>query len=174
MKKAFGISVLFILLFSSMAMAHSIKVDVSLQSPAVTVFAGFSITKPISNAKVEVFAPDSQTPFQVGRTDINGNFAFLPKTSGEWRITIDDEMGHFGKKTVIISHDFFQIEKAIVQIDINQEQEIEHVEDEAKIQETITYSAEIPMLYRALFGLAIIFGITGFFYGFQAKRKLKQ
>jgi len=48
----------------------------------------------MSFAKVTVTAPNSDKPFQTGRTDRNGKFAFVPDTPGTWRLVADDEMGH--------------------------------------------------------------------------------
>ena len=48
----------------------------------------------MSFAKVTVSAPNSDKPFQTGRTDRNGKFAFVPDVPGTWRLVADDEMGH--------------------------------------------------------------------------------
>jgi nickel transport protein len=48
----------------------------------------------MSFAKVTVTAPKSDKPFQTGRTDRNGKFAFVPDAPGTWRLVVDDEMGH--------------------------------------------------------------------------------
>jgi len=48
----------------------------------------------MSFAKVTVTAPNGDKPFQTGRTDRNGKFAFVPDVPGNWRFVADDEMGH--------------------------------------------------------------------------------
>lgn len=48
----------------------------------------------MSFAKVTVTAPQSDKPFQTGRTDRNGKFAFVPDAPGTWQVVADDEMGH--------------------------------------------------------------------------------
>ncbi len=50
--------------------------------------------EPMSFAKVTVTAPQADKPFQTGRTDQNGCFAFVPDVPGQWRLVADDEMGH--------------------------------------------------------------------------------
>jgi nickel transport protein len=178
MKKSLIISTLFVLLFINLAMAHSIRVDMTLKSPAVTIYAGFSKTKPIANAKVEIYAPEAETHYQTGKTDINGNFAFLPNTFGEWKIKIDDEMGHARTTSISIPKEFFNtvdIEhdsenksiSKVVQIETEEEIETHHHHSHTAI-------TEIPLLYKAIFGLALIFGITGILYGYKANQKLKK
>ncbi len=174
MKKSLIISTLLILLYSTLAMAHSIRVDVNIQSPAVTIYAGFSKTNPIANAKVEVYAPETETPYQLGQTDINGNFAFLPNAFGEWQIKIDDEMGHARNTKINIPEDFFNTNNTgtesitkNVQIESEEENDTSHHHSHIAI-------TEIPLIYKAIFGLALIFGITGILYGIKSNKKTKQ
>jgi hypothetical protein len=164
----------FVITFASVGMAHSIRIDVSIQSPAITVYAGYTKTKPIANAKVEVFAPESKTPFQLGKTDINGNFAFLPKIHGEWLITIDDEMGHKGKANVTVPQEFFNNQKADNQENAIIKEETKEVEKEIITESSHAHEIEIPTIYKAIFGLALIFGITGVLYGLNAYKKNKK
>ena len=57
--------------------------------------ATYSDETPMAYCEVAVFAPDDSTSeYQTGITDRNGCFAFVPDTSGTWRITVDDGMGH--------------------------------------------------------------------------------
>jgi nickel transport protein len=48
----------------------------------------------MSHARVIITAPNSEKPFQTGKTDKNGRFAFCPDTPGPWRVVVDDETGH--------------------------------------------------------------------------------
>jgi nickel transport protein len=178
MKKSLIISTLFVLFYSTLAMAHSIRVDMTLKSPAVTIYAGFSKTKPIANAKVEIYAPEAETHYQTGKTDINGNFAFLPNTFGEWKIKIDDEMGHVRNTSISIPKEFFHSDDAEHETDINSISKVVQIETEEEIEthhhHSHTAITEIPLLYKAIFGLALIFGITGILYGYKANQKLKK
>lgn len=65
-----------------------------LTQNAVTVEAEYDDSDPISYAAVEVFSPTGKVCFQSGRTDKNGRFAFCPDENGEWKVIVDDEMGH--------------------------------------------------------------------------------
>ncbi|MBS4013526.1 MAG: hypothetical protein KGZ97_07165 [Bacteroidetes bacterium] len=178
MNKSLITSTLLVLLFSTLAMAHSIRVDVNIQSPTVTIYAGFSKIKPIANAKVEVFAPETETPYQLGQTDINGNFAFLPNAYGEWRIKIDDEMGHVRNTKINIPKEFFTTDDSEHETDIKSISKVIKIETEEEIETSHHHShnaiTEIPIIYKAIFGLALIFGITGILYGYKANKKLKQ
>ena len=50
--------------------------------------------EPMSYAEVEVYGPVEKIVFQSGRTDQNGRFLFLPDKVGEWKIIVNDGMGH--------------------------------------------------------------------------------
>lgn len=59
---------------------------------------GIRITAPnniaIDNAKITIYAPESSLPFTKGKTDLNGNFAFIPDSHGNWRVDIDVPSDH--------------------------------------------------------------------------------
>ena len=76
------------------ARAHGLYLS-RTEGRAVTLHAGYSTGAPVAYGEVMVFAPDdTATEFQNGRTDRNGDFAFLPDAPGPWRITVDAGMGH--------------------------------------------------------------------------------
>lgn len=52
----------------------------------------------ISDAKIMVFAPEGSLPFTTGKTDINGNFAFLPDSKGNWKVLVDVPSDHGSHK----------------------------------------------------------------------------
>ena len=61
----------------------------------------YSDHTPMQYAEVLIFSPESdQVEFQNGRTDQDGRFAFLAETPGEWRIKVNDGMGHAVRATV--------------------------------------------------------------------------
>jgi nickel transport protein len=72
--------------------AHGAKGEVS--RGGIVVLAQYDTGEPMSYAKVEIYAPDSQAKFQTGRTDRNGKFSFIPDVPGEWKVIVDDEMDH--------------------------------------------------------------------------------
>lgn len=169
MKKSLILAII-ILTISVKAMAHSIRIEVQKNYPLITVNASFSKISPMVNAKVEVISPAHEKLFQTGRTDMHGNFAFLPDIPGSWTIKINDEMGHAKNTEITISKDFFQFNK-------NQNKKVEIESDtnnDDKLKEVATISGkEIPLLYKVIFGLALIFGITGIFYGLKANKNKK-
>ncbi|MDY6968781.1 MAG: hypothetical protein SVR08_09040 [Spirochaetota bacterium] len=106
MKSVINISgILFLLIFSfsiSSALAHGVTYEIQRDS-AVIVKAGYDDGEPMSYAEVKIFSPDVQkVEHQNGRTDNNGNFAFLPNRTGKWRIVVNDGLGHsFTAETLI-------------------------------------------------------------------------
>ena len=98
MKSLINISWLFFLLIFSFsvssAFAHGATYEIQ-RDRAVIVKAGYDDGEPMSYAEVKIFSPDVQRgEHQNGRTDKNGNFAFLPHRTGKWRIVVNDGMGH--------------------------------------------------------------------------------
>lgn len=75
---------------------HAHGVDYELKNGrAVTIIVTYDDGKPMSYAGVKIFSPaDEKIEHQNGRTDKNGCFSFLPDQNGEWRITVEDGMGH--------------------------------------------------------------------------------
>ena len=151
-------------IFSVNTMAHSIKFEVEKHSPTITVHSYFSKDAPLGDASVEIFSPGNEEAFQKGHTDKQGFFTFRPNDSGTWKVTVDDGMGHFDQVTVNVSGKFFIDEEPT-------KEEEPTVVDDDKPEET--KQAEIPLVYRIIFGLSIIFGLTGILYGIKAKRLLK-
>jgi nickel transport protein len=133
-------------LLSAPAMpAHELEAAVSLAAPAVVIRAAYGGSEPVSFAKVQVFAPSAPSQeFQTGTTDRRGYFSFVPDGSGAWRVVIDDEEGHRRE------------------VPVNVPQPFEGASGSAH--------ASGSRLERALLGVALIVGATGFLYGFKARR----
>ncbi|MGB5919310.1 carboxypeptidase-like regulatory domain-containing protein [Arcobacter sp.] len=59
---------------------------------------GIRVTAPnniaISNAAITIYAPEASLAFTKGKTDVNGNFAFMPDSHGEWRVKINVPSSH--------------------------------------------------------------------------------
>ncbi|AEB07965.1 hypothetical protein [Desulfobacca acetoxidans] len=75
-------------------------VEGSIEKGGLVVVAKYVGDEPMSYAKVTITSPASEKPFQTGRADHNGKFAFVPDLPGEWRFVADDEMGHRLSMTV--------------------------------------------------------------------------
>jgi nickel transport protein len=158
---------LFLLCLDAPAFAHRINFETELHAPAVTVKAFFSRTAPVANARVEIYAPGSDQPFQTGRTDKGGNFAFLPDNQGTWKAEIDDERGHTGQVLISIHDDFFNSSGDQAE----PEGEISQVEA-PQAGQAGNAAPEIPLLYRVIFGLSVIFNITALAYVFRIRQEI--
>ena len=73
-----------------------------LKSIALEFF--YSTGEKMSYREARVFSPkDSKFAAQTGRTDEQGRFAFIPDTSGEWRVIVRDEEGHRCEAKITVS-----------------------------------------------------------------------
>jgi nickel transport protein len=125
--------------------AHDLDASFSIAAPAVVVRAAYGGSEPVPFAKVQIFAPASPTQeFQMGHTDRRGYFSFVPETGGNWLVVVDDEEGHRRELTVPVPAGF-------------------RTDSEPA-------PAKASRFERALLGVALIFGLTGFLYGFKARR----
>lgn len=132
-------------LLPGLAGAHGLELSTTLSAPAVIVRAAYGGSEPVPFAKVQVFAPgEPEREHQTGTTDRRGYFSFVPEGGGAWRIVVDDEEGHRHDTTVQVPEPF---------------------ESGAPVP-----PAAPSRLERALLGVALLFGATGFLYGFKARR----
>ena len=139
---------LLILLPLAMA-AHELEVTVSFAAPAVILRAAYGGSEPVPFAKVQVFAPSAaSTEFQTAHTDKRGAFSFVPEGPGAWRVIVDDEEGHRREVAVAVPDPF-----------------------QAGSGSSSPNASASSRLERALFGLALMFGGTGFLYGVTARRR---
>jgi len=131
MKRSFFLSALLSLVLPVMVSAHGIQVSVEMRSPVVITKASYSAALLMADASVIILSPaDPQNPYQKGRTDISGFFAFRPDRAGDWTVLVDDQKGHTKKTIVTITPDFFSSESstAIVPANIH-EHDTEHASD---------------------------------------------
>ena len=74
--------------------AHTTRHSV-LDASSVTVEFGYSDGSTMPYGEIKVFAPGQLSmPHQIGRTDAQGRFAFVPHQDGVWRLSARDEDGH--------------------------------------------------------------------------------
>ncbi len=159
--------VLFLLLLvSGNVFSHGVKLKTEEKPPFLVVQAAYSGHHEISGMKMMIYSPDSEELYQEGKTDIHGKFSFTPDRTGTWKIVADDGMGH--KKSIEISliERFFSPEEETAREVILAE------ESHAEVIREFTF-AEIPSLYRIIFGLAIILGLTGILFGVMSKTKTR-
>ncbi|MDX2179057.1 MAG: hypothetical protein SFV18_05645 [Bryobacteraceae bacterium] len=126
------------LVLAATAAAHDLTLTAKSEGPAVIVTAAYAGTEACTFAAVTIFNPSGKE-HQSGRSDASGRFAFVPNALGDWKVVIDDEIGH--------------------------RQELKIVAGEAG---TIAAGAQ-PLWQKAVTGLALIFGITGFLYGWKRR-----
>ncbi|MFO7615480.1 MAG: carboxypeptidase-like regulatory domain-containing protein [Bacteroidales bacterium] len=151
--------------------AHGIHVDYSFSYPSVSLNVYFSKTSPVVDADVSIFSPVSGDVFVSGKTDKDGNFAFNPDVPGEWTVKVDDGMGH--RKTVLIAIEDFS--DPLVSESVHNEGDEIHSHDPGHVHDHdhdhITGHDQIPLVYKIIFGLALIFGLAGVWYGLKARKK---
>jgi nickel transport protein len=159
MRKYFLLCIILILTINIDSSAHDVTVEITKSYPSVIVRASYFQAEPLSYAEIMIFSPESDVvEYQYGRTDKSGYFAFVPNSRGDWKITVDDEMGHFNETIVTIADDFFTGEEATAII--------AHTNHRSSIH-------DLQPLYKIIFGLALIFGITGIFYWLKARQALQ-
>jgi nickel transport protein len=133
---------LFLILLASSAAAHELGIYVHESGQAVVMRASYGGHDPARNARIAVFAPDAPEPaFQIGQTDLNGFFSFVPDQPGEWVVQVDDETGHRERTTVTVG-------------------------DEAAASVEAPHSHQ-PTWQKLLIGLSLIVGFSGLFFGLR-------
>lgn len=73
---------------------HAHGVMETVGSGGMVVTAQYDTGEAMSYARVNISAPGAGLTFQSGRTDRNGRFCFFPDGAGDWKVIVDDEMGH--------------------------------------------------------------------------------
>jgi nickel transport protein len=76
--------------------------------PVRTIYFKYSTGEPISFAKIKLFPPSTRgkdVESLVTITDRNGIICFVPDESGEWRVDMEDGMGHKGSINVTAALD---------------------------------------------------------------------
>ncbi|MBN1213782.1 MAG: hypothetical protein JXA92_14520, partial [candidate division Zixibacteria bacterium] len=131
------------------------------KKPFVTIRAVYAGGQPIANAVVTILPPGEKVDFQNARTDPHGIFVFMPDTVGIWKCLVDDETGHRGVKKITIEDNFFT--KDTTAMDFSPE----------KSNLPVQNSASIPTWFKIVWGLSLIFGLTGIFYWFKARRPVR-
>jgi nickel transport protein len=137
-----------ILLFPQLLYAHGVtgKIDTG----GIVVSAMYDTGEAMDYAKVTISAPGADLKFQSGRTDRNGRFCFFPDVSGEWKVVVDDEMGH-------------RLEIKV------------RVDEAMALRENRKENANeggvfLTRYQKALIGLSIIFGVSGILFWWKGRK----
>ena len=123
-KLVFGFFPVILLSFTaSTAWSHGVVYEVK-EDRTTIIKVEYDDGEPMSYAEVEIFSPgDEKIEYQNGRTDKNGCFAFLPNEVGEWKVKVNDGMGHGvvtkvtvkeGMRIDILHHGFSRWQKLVV------------------------------------------------------------
>ena len=108
MKKRISMFCLFLLIVIVLSVpgslgAHGTGHRVLEQNRAIVLECYYSDGSAINYAETRVLSPEQQeVEHQNGRTDSNGRFAFLPDSSGVWKIEVNDGIGHKIKAQVMV------------------------------------------------------------------------
>lgn len=136
-----------LMMYPLVCMAHGVRGEIA--SGGIVVIAEYDTGEPMDYAKVDISAPNSKLPFQSGRTDRNGRFCFFPDSKGNWKVVVDDEMGHRLEVKVTLDEDM-----------------------KLKTQQTGRFAGSSLTRYeKALMGICVIFGIFGCLLGWKGYKK---
>ncbi len=96
--------IILLLIMNLVVFGHGVGYKLETSEYAQVVSFHYSGGEPMAYVDVLVYDPhNSEVEFQNGRTDRNGNFAFVPDGEGVWIVKAEDSKGHMGDANVIIS-----------------------------------------------------------------------
>ena len=116
----------------------------------ILVKAEYDNGEPMSYSSTKIFDSEEKLPFQSGRTDRNGRFLFYPDKSGDWKVIVNDGMGHC---LTLKTH----INKKLALSTINSQQNVK--------------KSNLSRYEKALMGLSVIFGIFGILFWLMGYKK---
>ncbi|MFH1756119.1 MAG: hypothetical protein ABIA59_10510 [Candidatus Latescibacterota bacterium] len=144
MKKLF---LIILMLLYGTAGAHGLRHSVT-EGPAVIIEITYSNGAPFFNQVYEIYRPHDSAVFQRGRTDPMGRIAFVPDSSGTWRIKAFSEGGHGLDISIEAGRSVAPAETVAVPVNTNY----------ANLAEQ---KAPVDRRQRVLMVLALIFGVFG-------------
>jgi len=143
------LSLIFIILFLFFfapynLFAHGVVYEVK-EGKTVIIKAAYDDGEPMSYAEVKIFSPDNKDiEHQNGRTDKNGCFAFLPDQIGEWKVIINDGMGH----------------GVVTEVEVKEAMKIE------------TTAKGWPRWQKLITGISVIWGLMGLIFYLKARKRI--
>ncbi|MFW5901561.1 MAG: hypothetical protein ACOCTS_00825 [Thermodesulfobacteriota bacterium] len=151
------IFMLSLLLPAGPAQAHAVHGELETRT-AVQIRAVYDGGDPMSYAAVEITRKGEDLPFQTGRTDRNGCFAFKPDKPGNWQIVVKDGMGHH----LSLNRDIDKVNTL--------------AENAASLNQTDTEdrTGSLSRVEKALAGIAIIFGLSGLAFWWRGRAERRQ
>lgn len=124
-----------------------------IDTGGIVVSAMYDTGEAMDYAKVTILAPDANLNFQSGRTDRNGRFCFFPDVSGNWKVVVDDEMGH----------------RLEVNVPVDKAMSLQANPENGNLK-----PGSLARWEKAAMGVSIIFGISGILFWFKARKAGKQ
>jgi nickel transport protein len=88
-----GLLLIVVMAVAGHAHAHGLQHSVD-EGAAVSVKLFSADGSEFSFERYEIYRAGDETPFQVGRTDIQGRVVFMPDRAGRWRLKVFSEDGH--------------------------------------------------------------------------------
>ncbi len=134
-------------LLPSFLYAHGVRGKTGIGG--VVVSAEYDTGEPMSYAKVNISAPEAKLSFQSGRTDRNGRFCFFPDIQGDWKVVVDDGMGH----------------RLEVKVPVDETLTLQKNQERGNTGEKFLSRYE-----KAFMGIAIIFGISGILFWWKGRK----
>lgn len=172
---------------------HGITVRLSQEGRVVVATCRYAGGTVVAGARTTVFAPGRDTPYLTGTTDPEGLFAFLPDTRGEWRVVVDDGMGHRREARLEVAsppgdaarHERPEGSSLTGGAPSRETEEdshhpdaehdsADHAHDQTEHRHEGVSSSEVADAdrpWKLATGLGLIFGLTGFAYGFTGRRQ---
>ena len=131
------------------SLLHAHGVTSKIDAGGIVVSAMYDTGEAMDYARVTISAPGASLTFQSGRTDRNGRFCFFPDVSGDWKVVIDDEMGHRLEVNVFVDQ--------AMSLQANRENEK-------------TGPGYLTRCQKAIMGVSIIFGISGILFWWRGRK----
>jgi nickel transport protein len=136
----------------SPAQAHGVEIT-AVPGPAVVVSGIYSDGEPMSFVKIKVTSPQGKT-HQVGNSDANGNFAFLPNQPGKWLVVAEDGMGHRAETTW--------------------QQSADKAASKSSAPPSPAQAMDTSKWVRAAWGLSALFWLSGLVFWWKGSRRKRQ
>jgi nickel transport protein len=143
------------LVLPAQVFGHGVEVyDLSGEDrPVRTVCFKYSTGEPVSFARIKIFPPSTagkNVEALVSITDRNGIFCFTPDEEGEWRVDMEDGMGHKGSIIVNAA----AIREAALDVEAG-----------------AGTGGRPPLIFNILLGLSLLANVFGGWYLLGLKRR---
>lgn len=154
-----------LIVFGGELSAHGISVVVERTGGVWMATARYDGGIPVVGADVVIHGPGAESAYQEGRTDPAGRFVFMPAGPGEWRVRVDDGMGHRRAVRMMVEADNpMPVEAAAVGGAL-----MDGALGGERRGAGIGGGGASP--WRLAMGLSLLVGLTGFAYGYSARAR---